>query len=238
MLFSSGVLMYKQLRALWKYFTYYMFNIKINFFDKRIERPRLFVYLTIGTASLIMFRLFISLETAVFLNKNVFGSLLLITYWSFTYMLYFTWSTEFQEKFIIKIEKQLLKTDNKSYQLEWTREDFKQLYNNLVDFDLIELIDENSTTEDRLQFIQILTEGEIPTNPVFKLNMGNVQTKYFWDLLSENSKGFTLDIFLKIFKNKNEKATRSSIEVSFSKAGTRFNGKTKIDQCFSFSKKG
>ena len=234
MLFTSGFLMYKQLKVLWKYFTYYMFNIKINFFDKRIERPRLFVYLTIGIASLIMFRLFIKLESDQFLNKALFGSLLLTIYWCFSYMLYFTWGAKFQEKFIVKVEKQLLKTNDKSYQLEWTKEEFTQLYYNLVDFDFIECPDGNTT--DRLQFVEILTEGKIPNDPIFKLKMSNVQTKYFWDLLSANSKGFTLDIFLKIFKNKNAKASRSSIEVSFSKAGNRFNGKNRIDECFAFKK--
>src|SRR5690606_35845950 len=59
--FVSGFLLFKEIKILYKYLTHYMFNLRTDFFDKYIERPRLFVYLTIGIVNLFVLNYFIQI---------------------------------------------------------------------------------------------------------------------------------------------------------------------------------
>src|SRR5699024_10943116 len=56
MLVTSLYLFIREFKVLWGYFKFYMFNLeKKADFDKRVQRPRLFFYLTFGLLNIFSF---------------------------------------------------------------------------------------------------------------------------------------------------------------------------------------
>ena len=51
MTLMTSILIVKELKVIVKYSLAYMFNLKTDFFDKNIERPRLFTYIVFGALS-------------------------------------------------------------------------------------------------------------------------------------------------------------------------------------------
>ena len=232
-LFSISYLIIKEVAVLLRFIGSYMFNLRTDYFDKKIERPRLLVYLTFGTASIILFILYWRLDKSIFLNQYYISTIILVPLIPCIYFLNFTWDDRFYETFVEKVQKRILLREHKSYELNWNdRQSLELIYTKLYDNDFIGLIHSKEGLIDKTLFSEILVSGKTPEKPVFKLNMDNIQTKHFYDLISKNSKNFTLDEFLKIFKNKNEKATRNSIEVSSSKATSLPKMKEEIAKCF------
>lgn len=227
--------LYREVKVLNKFIIAYMFNLKIDFFNKYIERPRIFIYLIFGTIMIISTYNYITLSFSSDIFKNIYLTIYLILYVISFFLIDLSWKNEFISKFIPYVQKIVLNANNKSFELNsYTEENLRKIYNNLLNFDFIELIDDSHDTfEDKL-FADILLNGKIPENVIFKLNFDNVQTKYFWDLLKQNNMSFTLDDFLKIFCNKNRKATRKTIEPSFSKSSKEPKRKQDIDSCFIF----
>ena len=231
----SSYLIFKELRILWRFITAYMFNIRTDFFDKRIERPRLFVYMSFGTIALISLYHYLHIEKSTFFNQYFTTTSLVLLNVVSNMLLTLTWRNNFKEQFITKIQQQIIKRDNRAFEFnEYCLNDLKILYNNLIDNDFIELIDPNTDVNDTDKFAEILFNGTLPEVPIFMLNMNNIQTKYLWDKLEANSTGFTLDKFLLIFKNKNSSATRGTIESSASNATSAPKRKEDIDNCFNF----
>ncbi|MDR5590477.1 hypothetical protein [Christiangramia sp. SM2212] len=194
-----------------------MFNLNSGFFDKKIERPRLFVYLIFGSFSILLLYLYYYVDKRNFLDFYIISTIFVLLHITLSCVLIFTWHQDFESKFITKIQKKISRKNNNSFSLQWNSpEELNLIYKNLDEKNFVEVIDENSENLDYIIFSEIIINGKLPESPLFKLNMDNRQTKLFFDLLSHNSEGFTLDKFLKIFKNKNKKATRESIESSYS----------------------
>lgn len=233
LLMVSIYLIGREILVLWRFFTAYMFNVNDSNFNKKIERPRLFIYLTLGLISLLLLYLFITLDTSKIVNKHIISSLLLLGFLSCSYVLQFTWNKKFYENFVPKVTKQILSRSKKSFVINsFNTTSLKSHYDKLTTYDFIEIIDQEKEFEDSKIFSKTLNSGEIPPEPIFKLNMDNIQTKYYFDELSKNSNGFTLDVFLKIFKNKNDRSSRNSIEASYSHASSSPKRKDEIDKCF------
>lgn len=192
-----------------------------------------------GLISLLLLYLFITLDTSSIVNRHIISNLLILGFLSCSYVLQFTWSKKFYENFVPKITKQIWSRSTKSFVLNSFDTKFlKNHYDRLTAYDFIEIIDEEKEFEDSDIFSEILSSGQIPSEPIFKLNFDNIQTKYYFDELSRKSNGFTLDVFLQIFINKNMKANRNSIEASYSKAWSIPKKKKNIDDCFKIIKKG
>lgn len=239
MLCISIGFLWKEIRVLWRFFTAYMFNLKTDFFDKKIERPRLFIYIIFGTVTCFSLYQYLHIDTSTFFQQYFTSTALLLLNTIGNAFLWLTWQKDFEQRFVIKIQNQILKRECKAYQLEaFSFDDLKTLYNNLIENDFIELIEPVTHVNDTDKFADILFNGKVPETPVFVLNMDNIQTKYFWDKLETQSTGFTLDKFMLIFKNKNLHATRKSIETSASKATNLPKRKEDIDNCFNFKKEG
>ncbi|MCS4238300.1 ABC-type multidrug transport system fused ATPase/permease subunit [Myroides gitamensis] len=235
----SSYLIFKELRILWRFLTAYMFNLRTDFFDKRIERPRLFVYISFGTMAIISLYHYLHIQKITFFDQYFTTTSLVLLNVVSNMLLTLTWRDNFKETFITKIQQQIIKRNNKAFEFnEYCLNDLKTLYNNLIDNDFIELIDSNTDVNDTDKFAETLFNGTLPKAPIFMLNMDNIQTKYLWDRLVANSTGFTLDKFLLIFKNKNSNATRQSIETSFSNNKNFPKRKEDIDSCFNFLGKG
>lgn len=233
-LFSIIIYLFvKEMIILLKFFGAYMFNLRTDFFNKKIERPRLFVYLTLGTASIVLFIQYSRLDKSLFFNQYITSTLVLVPLIFCVYILNFTWNKRFYEKFVEKVQKQILARGHKSYELSYSnRQRLELIYENLYDNNFIDVINIKNDDIDKELFSEILFSGKIPEYPVFKLNMDNIQTKYLFDIISVNSKNFSLDVFLKIFENKNKKTTRNSVEASFSKAKSEPKMKKEITNSF------
>lgn len=201
LLFFSAYVFYKELKVLYKYFFRYMFNLNTFFFKKKLERPRLFMYLTFGTLSLFFLYQFRQIDpTLNFYFRTFITITYLLTYLSFTLLLLFTWTDKFERVLIPQIQKRIPKND---FKINWSREQLKKIYTNLYDLDLISILDENEDVNDSEIFVNLLLSGELPKKPVFNLKMNHIYTKYFYDKFKNNSSSLTLKVFSMIFENNN-----------------------------------
>lgn len=214
-------------------------NTKTKFLDDKTQRFRVFFYAFFSPLALVLLFLFVQVQIFYDWFEPLYTSLLFIAFLYCIWFLNFTWSDRFQEHFFSKTLNNISKEKNKTFKItNYSIKDLKNLYNNLINQDFIEIIDSTTGINDTEMFAETLFNGKLPESPIFQLSMDNIQTKYFWDKLSVKSENFTLDIFLLIFKNNNPNTTRKSIEVSASKAQNSPKRKKEIDQCFFFSKEG
>ncbi|MDM1328658.1 hypothetical protein [Myroides odoratimimus] len=214
-------------------------NTKTKFLDDKTQRFRVFFYAFFSPLALVLLFLFVQVQISHDWFEPLYTSLLFIVFLYCMWFLNFTWSDRFQEHFFSKTLNDISKEKNKTFKItNYNIKDLKNLYNNLINQDFIEIIDSTTDINDTEMFAETLFNGKLPESPIFQLSMDNIQTKYFWDKLSVKSENFTLDIFLQIFKNNNSNTTRKSIEVSASKAQNSPKRKKEIDQCFFFSEEG
>lgn len=215
MVASSIFLFAREFKILWNYFTNYMFNLEKSFqFDKHIERPRLFFYLIFGFLNIFSFYQLLNIgnieftETLINIQQEtqfaLYNHLFFVVFWFSTSLLIFTWTKTFTQKFIPKIRKKMQKANRKRFKPKWKNKDnYRKLYDNLIDENLIIPLKIDSELQDYDLFINCLFENEIPEEPLFKVEMDNIQSRLFFDLLIEGSKGLTLKTMTKIFRNKN-----------------------------------
>lgn len=244
MIMASSYYFIKEIKNIWRYFVAYMFNVRVTGFKKSIERPRLFIYITFGILSwFFLFQIFhFNSENTLYRSPYLAHTILIIyflTYTLSTFLLHFSWTEEFEKTFIPKIKKIIIQGDEKDFQLKWRKEeDYQKIYERLYDskIQFITLIDESDDIDNfekgRQLFSKVMMEGKLPTKPIFKLNMDNIQTHYFFDQLKMDSTEFTLEKFLKVFKNKNKKASEGSITASYSKSKKNPKEKYSLDKIF------
>jgi hypothetical protein len=106
------------------------------------------------------------------------------------------------------------------FKITHSKTELEKIFDKLSDNNFIELVDCSENLLDKELFIETLNKGKLPDKVLFKLNMNNIQTGYFFKQLKNNSNELTLEKFMKIFKNKNPNATPSSITSSKSKSKT------------------
>ncbi|WP_339656812.1 hypothetical protein [Flavobacterium frigidarium] len=104
------------------------------------------------------------------------------------------------------------------FKIAYTKSELESFFEKLIDNNLIEIADSSEDLLDKELFVEVLSKGILPDRILFKLNMNNIQTGFFFNQLKINSSELTLEKFLKIFKNKNPNASPSSISSSKSKS--------------------
>lgn len=226
-----GLLVLKELVIILPFFASYMLNVQTKNFDKRIQKPRLLFYLLFGSLALISLVNFYNIK-----NTNSFYQFASITqillFTLSAYLLFFSWTNAFSYDLIPKMQKKIFVKSN-YFEIGWSENQLKEIFNNLHDNNFIEILVEYDSFEDTF-FSEIFLTGEIPQNQPLKLLMDNIQTKYFYDLFSSKSVGFTLDNFLCIFSNKNGEVNRSTVEPSFSKSKKNPKKSEVLDSVFQF----
>lgn len=235
MVLITSFLLLKEFKVTINYFVAYMFNLRTDFFNKKIERPRLFVYLIFGTLSVLFIVLYYNLNKTFLLNRYFISTLFLVIFIGCNFYLFFTWHPDFEKSFITKVQKNILAKNNRLYELKWHKKELKFIYQNLVDHNLIELINEEINEIDYKHFANIIYTGKVPDEPSFNLKMNQVDTKYFKDVLASGDRNFTFDIFLKIFKNKNRTPNPRSLSSAYKRAeneGIKPPHKNEIDSAF------
>lgn len=244
MFILSGYLLWKEGRILWRYSTSYMFNIRASFFDKKIERPRLFFYVFFGIMNVwALYRLGpyllqvpIPLDFDNFrfsdVNTNYLIPIYTFVYGGSTLFLAFTWTEKFKSRFIPRIQENILKRETKEFQVKWTKDELGLIFDNLYDFDFIECDDLDRT---KSIFIESLCQSIFPKEKIH-LKMDHIQTYLFHKLISEGSLNFTLIFLSKIFKNKNEDFEAASISSSKSRNKSGAKRGNEIRKCFEIKK--
>lgn len=107
---------------------------------------------------------------------------------------------------------------NYDFKIAQSKIELEKIFDKLSDNNFIEMLNSSNELLDKDLFVQTLNNGIVPDKILFKLNMDNIQTKYFYDQLTGNSHKLTRVKFMKIFKNNNPKATPSSLSSSKSKS--------------------
>tara|TARA_R110002020_G_scaffold42212_10_gene123976 strand:+ start:1878 stop:2714 length:837 start_codon:yes stop_codon:yes gene_type:complete len=236
MAFICGLLFILELRVIWSYFSHFMFNLeRLVQFDKHIERPRLFFYLTFGFLNIFSFYNILNPgEKYYFEGGRVFLlRLLFVAFWLSTSLLIFTWTKTFTKKFIPEIQKKLLKADKKRFQPKWeNKENYRKLYDNLIDANLITSLKNDPVIQDYDFFTNSLFDKKIPEQALFKIEMDNIESRLFFDLILEGSKGFTLKNMIQIFENKNGTINYDSMKSAYSRNSSGAKEKEKIESCF------
>ena len=233
---TSLFLFARELRVLWAYFNHYMFNLeKAIQFDKHIERPRLFFYLTFGVLNIFSFYQLLNFGDNNFTESGrvFFLHLFFVVFWLSASLLILTWTKMFTQKFIPEIQKKMLAKEKKKFQPKWNnKENYRKLYDNLIDANLITALKSDPAIQDYDFFVNTFFENHTPKEPLFKIEMDNIESRLFFDLLMEGSKGFTLKTMTKIFKNKNGTIKYGSMKTAVSKNNSGAKRKTKIENCF------
>lgn len=246
MFVGSFYILFKEIRVLWRYFTAYMFTIKTSFFDKKIERPRLLMYLFFGSLNLcVLYSLYphvledpkmLDLNNPKFsdINTNYLMPIYTLIYGGTIFLLIFTWSKKFKKRLIPKVQKKILKRQGKSFQIDWEEDELASIFEGLYDFDFVEgeEMDFNKQT-----FIKYLKEAKTPKDQI-KIEMDNKEIDYFFKLLKKRSVDFNLRDFVQIFRHKSNKLSVNSIQATASKTKIPPRNKRKIDKIFDFKQKG
>ncbi|MDV3794390.1 hypothetical protein CMU23_06910 [Elizabethkingia anophelis] len=224
-----------------KWFVMKFCNEPINDYDKYVDKPRFLVYLIF--VPMLIFAVYQTGEISE--SEHHFVQLIkfmICNSLSFICILYlnFSWSKKFADNLRNKISN--IESKNKEdevcdFKLNYTKHELKQIYQGAIDNSIIECLVENKEMTDDDYFVCILFNGELPEKPIFKLHFDNIQTKLFFEYLSFKSDKFTLEKFMKIFINKNKKATASTVNSSASNAKSGAKDSKTIISLFEFEKK-
>lgn len=233
---TSVFLFVRELRVLWAYFNHYMFNLEKSIqFDKHIERPRLFFYLTFGVLNIFSFYQLLNFGDNNFTESGrvFFLHLFFVVFWLSASLLILTWTKTFTQKFIPEIQEKMLAKEKKRFQPKWNnKENYRKLYDNLIDANLITALKSDPAIQDYEFFVNTFFKYKIPEEPLFKINMDNIQSRLFFDLLIKGSNGFNLKIMTGIFKNKNGDIKYGSMKAAVSNNNSGAKGRAKIENCF------
>ncbi|WP_114751929.1 hypothetical protein [Pleomorphovibrio marinus] len=231
---------YLIIRLLYHYFIWYtsfMFNERVVGFDKKVERPRIYLYSVFFPVMVAM--------VFVFLGQNNFGEVFSTMFFSTLWIgLFFVsyliinlaWDDSFSDRFIPNVTR-MIASRNTGFKTSFTPEQLAIIFDNLVEYEFLEFIDEDLRMEKRQRFVEIFKRGRPPLTPEFKLLMNNPQTHYLHQKIEKQSKDFSLEKFLRIFSNNNESATSKSVLSSASKAKRITQGPKRqkdIDAVFHF----
>lgn len=115
------------------------------------------------------------------------------------------------------IKNDTINNSIQDFENKYTILELEKIFDKLVEYDFIEVINDNESIIDKNLFVKTLSEGILPKEPIFKLHMDNIQTKDFQKLLKSKLLKLTMPKFLQIFTIKNVTATPASISSSKSK---------------------
>lgn len=232
--------MFLILRLLYHYFiwyTSYMFNERIIGFDKKVERPRLYLYSVFFPIMAAMVFVFLRNYYSGDLFNAVFFSSLWIGLFIISFLIInFSWGNKFEDNFIPNVTR-MIAGRNTGFITSFTPAQLALIFDSLVEYEFLDFIDEDLRKEKRQMFVEIFRSGKPPLVPQFKLLMNNPQTHYLHQKMEKRSKDFTLEKFLRIFSNNNESASSKSVLSSASKAKRITHGPKKqeeIDAIFNF----
>lgn len=214
-----------------------MFNERVAGFDKKVERSRIYLYSVFFPLMAAMVFVFLGQNHSGEVFSTVFFSTLWIGLFFVSYLIInLAWSDTFEDRFIPNVTR-MIASRNTEFKTSFTPEQMAIIFDNLVEYEFLDFIDEDLRKEKRRNFVEIFMRGRPPLAPQFKLLMNNPQTHYLHQKIEKQSKDFTLEKFLRIFSNNNESATSKSVLSSASKAKRITHGPKRqndIDAIFNF----
>lgn len=240
-----GAIIFKILAVYWKCFIYYMLNDTYRGYNKNIEKPRLLfhlIFFPISIFFLLLIKNFTDSNGNLKGSTNIFNiidfpNIMIITILLFGFIfsvlvMFTTWTKKFENSLIPSIKSHLKKNNPQDFENNYTNTQLEKIFEKLVEHDFIEVIKGNDNIIDKNLFVEILREGILPAEPIFKLHMDNIQTKDFHKLFKSKCKKLTMPKFLKIFIIKSETATPASISSSKSKSLNGAKKKELIESIF------
>lgn len=223
------------------------FNEQIKDYDKYVEKPRLLVYIVF--LPILVFVIYYigkissSEDYYTQLIKFIVCNLASFICILFLQSSWSKYSTDGVNK-KSKIESKSKNEENFcDFKLNYTKDELKHIYQKMIDNSFIDSLLENQDLIDDEIFINVLYSGNLPNEPIFKLNFDHVQTKTFLDHLKSRETGqkrnfnLTREKFSKIFKNNNGEISITSLSASKSKAPNEAKKSDIIDLLFDFEKK-
>lgn len=170
-------------KLIWRYFPVYaayMFDESTSdIFNKKIERPRIFIH---SIFLLIMVFMMLGFLRDVEKSHRWLFYLQYVTtstcFFISAYVLSLTWTGDF-EKWMAPVMKRTFVRKAKNFKASFTDGELATIFDRLIEYEFIEYEDFKLEKEKRLKFIEIFYTGRIPQTPEFILKMDHPQTHYF-----------------------------------------------------------
>lgn len=232
MLFVTGYYFVKIFKRSLKWYTLYMFNEPTVSIDKKVEKPRLFFYsISMPVMIIVLVYSFNVVQSGyTWIDITAFAVLNCLFFVSFL-LINLTWSTTFENRYLPMIKNVIIR-DNVGFKSSLTATELNHIFDRLVEHTFLEYLDEREKQEKRDEFSRIFINGILPDVPKFKLEMDNIQTYYVYKRFEKHTDRFTLEKFLNVFSNKNNKVSGSSILSSVSKANSGPKRQEDLDAIF------
>jgi len=229
-------------KLIWRYFPVYaayMFDESTSdIFNKKIDRPRIFVH---SIFLLIMFFMMLgffrdfeqSHQWLIYLQYVATSTCFFIS----TYVLSLTWNEDF-EKWMAPVMKRTFVRKAKEFKASFTDAELAAIFNRLIEYEFIEYDDLEIEKKKRLKFINIFYTGRIPETPEFILKMDHPQTHYFFEQLKIRST-IKLTSLCRIFSYEDGPIKSRALSASAARAKKNSGGpsnKKIIDAIFIFDR--
>ncbi|MBC7419003.1 MAG: hypothetical protein H7325_12715 [Pedobacter sp.] len=217
-----------------------MMNNRSTFVVKT-DRPRVYIFSLIFPTLFAVFYFFpkINVKPGSLIFQSTFDFLealippiLLSFFVLFSFLLWLTLSKSF-EKFWLPKFKSTIDKLNSEFSSNFSIEEARIIFQGLVENEFLEYISLEEEHLKRNKFIEIFAQATLPPTTVFNLKMDNIQTYLLYQKLSTRLTNFSLEIFLRIFNNKNLKASPKTILESCRKASNDPKNHERIEQIFS-----
>ena len=119
-----------------------MFNERVVGFDKKVERPRLYLYS--------VFFPIMATMVSVFMGKNytgdIFSGVILSSLWLGVFIISFliinlAWGNKFEDRFIPNVTK-MIASRNNEFKTSFTTSQLAMIFDNLVEYEFMDFMDE------------------------------------------------------------------------------------------------
>ena len=141
---------YLIIRLLYHYFvwyTSYMFNERVVGFDKKVERPRLYLYSVFFPIMAIMVFVFLGQNhSGEVFSAVIFSSLWIGLFFVSYLIINLAWSDTFEDRFIPNVTK-MIASRNTGFKTSFTPEQMAIIFDNLVEYEFLDFIDEDLRKE-------------------------------------------------------------------------------------------
>lgn len=211
------------LQKCFSWYAFYMLMGK-NTFQPKVDRPRVFLHTLLLPLSLLIIWILNNFERSwsskgsqnnvilEFVLPFVLISLLLVI----MFLLFKTWGKSFESLYLPTVQK-IVRSYTADFKCYASVDKLQKVYDGLINYDFLWFDDLNEQNEIRKRFVETFVTGNFPSEPLFQLKMDNLQTHVLFENLEKDTKGLSLDGFMKIVKNKNPKASAESIVESYRK---------------------
>ncbi|GAA4793744.1 hypothetical protein GCM10023231_22590 [Olivibacter ginsenosidimutans] len=221
----AGYSSYKFFRRYAMIYAEYMGNKKTVLFDKKVDKPRIFIHSVAWPLIVLFIGVFYYANASgiFWMDVLLFYSFQVIIILTFS-LLNFTWSTSFENRYKQKPVTENNLGNDREFKTALSVVDLTTVFDGLTKYGFISYEDHDELINARKEFIAIFRSGVPPNQPRFKLEFKNPDTAYFLEKLQLNTSSLTSVRFVNIFTNLNGIIKPESLSSSSSQAKKRSHG--------------